>query len=164
MVRVLFLDIDGVLSIKNKKNYAKHTELKRRMQKNNLAAKIITQSDFNSAYVSWDKRSIKALKKFVKKYNYKIVIISNWRLLRSFLYLKLLFHLVGLYSYVIDVIKRCGTDKKKGICKYIEENMIINPVIVDNELLDISNIYQILPKKTLRYGDFKSFIKLIKQN
>ena len=145
MIKVIFLDIDGVLG--NCEKRGKNYKFNNKKQNKIGLCKFITKRDIERVNNEWNKTSIRILKKLIKKYNFYIIIISNWRLTRSCLYFKLLFSLIGLQKRVAGIISDCGTDKKRGIENYLKTHNVSQALIIDDEFLNVEGIYQIKTNK-----------------
>ena len=81
-MKVIFLDIDGVLQPYASKN---RFEIDRKVLRERLSKELNTdytiynEYDVAACYADWDKEAVERIKKIIKKTDAKIVISSDWR-------------------------------------------------------------------------------------
>ena len=81
-MKVIFLDIDGVLQPYNSRNRFNNDleALKQKLsQKYNTDYSIYDSYDVGACYYDWDKNAVERIKLIVKETGAKIVISSDWR-------------------------------------------------------------------------------------
>ena len=128
-MNIIFLDIDGVLNSLNyfinmhskvlelyeNKNYNNSNELKLK--------RVMMDIDINKVNI---------LKDIINETNSNIVIISSWKTLRVFPYVK--DKLIDMGIPIIDVTTDDNCERGKGIKNYVEENNITNYIVIDDEI------------------------------
>lgn len=81
-MKVIFLDIDGVLQPYKSENRFEidRKALRERLSKElNIDYTIYNEYDVAACYADWDKEAVERIKKIIKETDAKIVISSDWR-------------------------------------------------------------------------------------
>ena len=119
-MKVIFLDIDGVL------NHEKHYKWLMETDEPTSLQRVYPYSEFNPT-------SCKLLNKIIDETDAKIVLSSSWRL-DGILKLNNIFKHCGIYHKIFDVTPCLDIDRGKEIDKWLSEHPeVTNYVILDDD-------------------------------
>lgn len=165
-LKVIFLDIDGVIQPYNNSFRFKHSmdeTAKYLAEKYDDKTYLeIDKYDLSAAFYDWDESAIGHLKKILYLTDARIVIHSDWRKYNSLEKIKCMFKLYDMDNYIIDLT---NTEKEKveSIEQYLDENKnITNYVIIDD--LDMSKIFGanfVLTSDFIKEEDTKAIYRLL---
>lgn len=122
-MKVIFLDIDGVLQPYNSE---KRFKIDRKKLRKKLSEEfdtdytIYNEYDVAACYADWDKDAVERIKKIIKETNAKIVISSDWRSKEKPNKMKDFLKLWGLDQYLIGETEYIDKEKMKKTIEYIE--------------------------------------------
>lgn len=130
-MNIIFLDIDGVLNSLNHfiNMHSKVLELYENKNYNNS-----NELKLKRVMMDIDINKVNILKDIVEETNSNVVIISSWKTLGVFPYVK--DKLIDMGIPIIGVTKDDNGYRGKGIKNYIKENNITNYIVIDDEVFD----------------------------
>lgn len=141
-MKVIFLDIDGVLQGYGQQNRHKHDlkEVKESVIKYySKDFETVNKYDIGAAKYDWDIEVVGMFKTICEYSGAKFVISSDWRLRKTVKQLQLIFSLHDLDCYVIDKVGEYPEidDRGKEIEEYLRHHKEIEQfVIVDDDYID----------------------------
>jgi len=147
MMKVIFLDIDGVL---NSMNTFKDEEINIKLY--NLALKNKVQYRIQRRLLDIDFYKLQLLKEIIFKTNAKIVISSSWRNLSFYPLIEE--YLVNQGLPIIGTTPYINGNRGKEIRKYLMEHLEIKKfIILDDEIFEDFNELENYLVKTDFYND-----------
>ncbi len=157
-MKVVFLDIDGVLQPPNFSNRFKHDldQLRKDLAEKNPLFHTADKWDIGAVYYDWKKEAVENLKILLEKHNALIVISSSWRTYSALPILRLLFSIHDLDKYVYDKTLEVYLSSRSGdIYHYLQTHPEIEQfVIID----DVSYNYDtIFPENHVLTNNFYYF-------
>ncbi len=138
MMKVVFLDIDGVLFPCRGRKFKSCNagKVKKELCDRNYGLfHDINEYDLTMAYTGWKPEAIIRLKILLDKCGAKIVISSSWKFTRSVRELKQLFGIYGLEEYVADkTTDNYGFLKVPAIQGYLKDHPKITSYVVLDDI------------------------------
>lgn len=137
MMKIIFLDIDGVLQPGTQYRF-KHDldQLKNDLIKKNPDYGTMDKYDIGATYYDWDKAAVSLMIKLCETTGAQFVISSDWRLYSTLEQLRLLFALHNMDQYVLDTTVSMKTEiqyRYQEIQSYLDaHNDISHFVIIDD--------------------------------
>jgi hypothetical protein len=135
-MKILFLDIDGVLQPGGAQNRFKNDLDLLKSQKiiENPEFESVDKYDLGAVFYDWAIDSVELIRKLLDNSQAKIVISSSWRNGKTLNDLKLLFSIHKLNDYVIGATPIfSGSNRGEEIASYLTENLDVEKfVIVDD--------------------------------
>jgi len=136
MMKVIFLDIDGVLQPGTQHRFDHDLDkLKDDLIQTNPDYEIVDKYDIGATYYDWDKTAVSLLTDLCEKTGAQFVISSDWRLSSSLQKLRLLFSIHQMDKYVFDTLGTELTEQQRyqEIQHYLQtHNNITHFVIIDD--------------------------------
>ena len=130
-MKIIFLDIDGVLNCQNFL-INRYQEVIKFNSNCNIKNEKLKHTKIQLMDIDYKK--LRLLKEIIDITNSKIVIISSWKSLVTFSYIKQI--LIALGIPIIDVTNDNLFNRGEGIKRYLLENEITNYIIIDDEIFD----------------------------
>jgi hypothetical protein len=135
IMKIIFLDIDGVLQPDTQKRFDHDLDaLKEEFVKQNREFEALDKYDIGAVYYDWDKTAIELMKKLCAKTGAGFVISSDWRI-KTLKKLKLLFSIHEMDKYILDTLpsELTGLHRSQEIQNYLKEHQeIARFVIIDD--------------------------------
>ena len=131
-MNIIFLDIDGVL---NNQDYIIEIHPK--------VLELYSKKDYDESsllrlkrlMMDIDKKKVKILKEIIKETNSFVVVISSWKTLGTFPYVRR--ELIKMGIPIIDVTDDYNSNRGEGIKNYLKNNdNIKNYIILDDEIFE----------------------------
>jgi hypothetical protein len=136
MMKVIFLDIDGVLQPDTQHRFEHDLDkLKADFIQTNPDYEIVDKYDIGATFYDWDKTAVSLLTDLCEKTSAQFVISSDWRLFSSLQKLRLLFAIHQMDKYVFDTLETEITSLRRyqEIQQYLQSHdNITHYVIIDD--------------------------------
>ena len=139
-VKVIFLDIDGVLQSDRSgaRFEIEREELRERLsEKMNIDYSIYDQYDVAACYCDWDIEAVNRIKRIIQKTNAKIVISSDWRNKEKENKMRDFLRIWNLNEYLVGQTDYYGIGKMSKASDYVK-NVVTN--ISDYKYIDLRQI------------------------
>lgn len=125
MMKIIFLDIDGVLQPDTRKRFDHDLDaLKQQLIAQNKEFETLDKYDLGAVYFDWDKTAVALRKKLCETTGVRFVISSDWRFGKDLKKLRLLFSIHNLGEYVFDTLPTGKTNRHRSeeIQVYLNEH------------------------------------------